>query len=174
VSQAPVRSEIHEPLDIHGNVSAKVALDLKVAFDDLANRRNVLVVQILGFPGRIQPGFLNDLVRTGTSNAVNVREGDFDTFPFRKVNTSDASQNVLSFFVGAKLLALSLTLFVFRIITDHANGTFSSNDLAFDTNFLDRGSNFHLFFLGGSMNAVRVILYNEQTLPNAVRDSPSC
>src|SRR3954453_14625589 len=47
VPEAAVAGEVHQPLDVHRGVAAKVALDLVIAVDRLADVADFLVGQLL-------------------------------------------------------------------------------------------------------------------------------
>src|SRR5258708_4906021 len=52
--QPTVAAEIHQPLDVHGHLAPKVALDDVVAVDDLADLQHLLVGQ-LRHPAGMRP-----------------------------------------------------------------------------------------------------------------------
>src|SRR6476659_5225088 len=46
VTQTPIAAEIHQPLDVHGNLAPQIAFDHVVAVDHLADLQHLLVGQL--------------------------------------------------------------------------------------------------------------------------------
>ena len=53
MAQAPVTAEIHQALDIHGDVAAKIAFHDIVAIDDLADLDDLRFGQLADAPGSL-------------------------------------------------------------------------------------------------------------------------
>jgi hypothetical protein len=96
VAQAAVAAEVHEALDVHGGLTAQVALDLGDGLDGLADVTDLIVVQILGPRDGIDPRLGEDLLRGGLADPENVLERDLDALLCGEVDAGDASQSSVS------------------------------------------------------------------------------
>jgi hypothetical protein len=94
--EPPVTPEVHQPLDTHRDVSAEITLHLMVPIDNLTNPHDLGVGQLVDplFPGNTP--LRADLLRRASTDAVNVRERDLDSFLSRNVYASNARQKRLS------------------------------------------------------------------------------
>ena len=63
MAQAPIRSHVDVPLDIHGDVAAQIALDFVSLIEDLADFDHVLVGQIVALQVEGDSGLLKDSSR---------------------------------------------------------------------------------------------------------------
>jgi hypothetical protein len=78
VAKPTVAAEVHQPLDIHRDVAAEIALDEIVSVDDLADLDNFGVGQIANTALGRNADLLDNLMRLGGANAMNIAEADFD------------------------------------------------------------------------------------------------
>src|SRR5579863_129764 len=85
--QAPVTPDVHQPLDVHGDLSAKVAFDPEVPFDDLPEPDDLLLPKILDPGIRVDLRHLEDPIRGGPSDPENIREADLDSFFSGQIHT---------------------------------------------------------------------------------------
>jgi hypothetical protein len=76
--QSPVTSEIHEALDVHGDLGAQIALDFVVRVDDLPNVIHLCIRQIVGLGVPTDAGLIENLPGRGAPNTINVRQGNLD------------------------------------------------------------------------------------------------
>ena len=63
VAQAAIAAEVHQPLDVHRDVPAQIALDPVVAVDDLAQARDLGIRQLVDPPAEGDLDLLQDLLR---------------------------------------------------------------------------------------------------------------
>src|SRR5262245_32741080 len=63
VTHPAVAADFHQPLDIHRDLLAEVALDAALLFDDAADLPDVVFRQILHPDVRTDAGFVEDAVR---------------------------------------------------------------------------------------------------------------
>src|SRR5215217_3652703 len=63
MTNAAIRTNVHQSLDVHRDFGAQRALDLVVALDDTANLVDVSVCEIANTQRRVDTGFLENLHR---------------------------------------------------------------------------------------------------------------
>src|SRR5262245_52143378 len=90
VAQAAISAEIHEPLNIHGNFAAKVALDDIVAVDDFADLQHFGIRQLVDALGCRDVDLLADNLGIDRPDAMDIAKGDFNALVGRNVNACDA------------------------------------------------------------------------------------
>src|SRR5215510_8006177 len=90
VAHPAIRADLHEALDVHGDVLAEIALDLALGVDDLGDAARLLVREVLHPHARVDPGLAEDAVAARDSDAVDVRERDLDPLLPREVDACDA------------------------------------------------------------------------------------
>ena len=73
MAQAAIAAEIHQALDVHGDVASQVALDPVVAVDDLAQTRDLGVGQLVDPRPERDVDLAQDLLGRGPADAVDVR-----------------------------------------------------------------------------------------------------
>jgi hypothetical protein len=133
VAETTVATEIHQSLDVHVDLTTKVAFDLEVLVDALADLLDVGVVEILGALALGNPRNLTDLLRVMRADSVDVLQRNHRMFPTWKVDTCDTSH-----------VLLSLPLLVAGVVTQDPHDTLAAHDLALLTNFSDAWSNLHV------------------------------
>src|SRR4051794_14530589 len=94
VAQAAIAGEVHQPLDVHRGLAAKVALDLVVAVDFLADVEDFLVGQVLDSLFGRDSEFLSDLLGRGAADSVDVGERHFDALVGGDVDPGDTSHSL--------------------------------------------------------------------------------
>src|SRR5579871_294501 len=86
VPHAAVAADLHQPLDVHRDLFAEIALDAALLLDDAADLPHVVLGQILHADIGADPGVLQDGVRADAPDAVDVRESDLDALRARKID----------------------------------------------------------------------------------------
>src|SRR5436309_3213603 len=117
VAHTAVGADFHQPLDVHGDLLAEIALDAPLLLDHPADRPDVVFRQILHADVGADPGLLQDAVRPDAADAENVGEPDLDALGAREIDACDTSH-------------LTLPLFVLLVRTDHAHHAAAAHDLA--------------------------------------------
>jgi hypothetical protein len=84
--QAAITTEIHKPLDAHGHLSAKVALNLVRTVDHLADLGNIHFAELIRLGARIKACFIQYLSGCGPTYPVDVRESYLHTLVLGEVN----------------------------------------------------------------------------------------
>src|SRR5579859_746745 len=128
-----IRADLHEPLDVHGDVFAQVAFDRALGLDDLADAVDLVFVEVLDFLDRLNLGGLDDLRGARMADAVDVGKRDVNVFVARKIHACNACH----------VISLSLTLLVLGVLADHPHRSPAMDDLAFIANLLYRCSDLH-------------------------------
>jgi hypothetical protein len=95
VAQTLVRADLDLAADVGGDLAAQVTLHLVVAFDVVAQGDQLVVGEVLDADRLVDLGGLEDLDRTGTADAVDVREGDHHALVARDVNAGKTCHAVL-------------------------------------------------------------------------------
>ena len=89
MTQAAIATQVHQALDVHRHVAAKVAFDQEVAVDDFANLDDFGFGQIADPAGGIDPQLGDDLVRGMRPDAMNIAKADFDSLLGRDIDAGD-------------------------------------------------------------------------------------
>jgi hypothetical protein len=79
MSQTSIRSQVHVSLDVHRNLTAKIALDLVTLIEHLAYFDHLFVAEVIALLVELDPRLVEDIPRTGAANAVQVRQRHFDS-----------------------------------------------------------------------------------------------
>jgi hypothetical protein len=87
VAQAAVAADFHQPLDVHRDLLAEIALDAAHVLEHTADLADVVLRQVLDADVRADAGDAEDVVRTLPPDPVDVGEPDLDPLGPRKVNT---------------------------------------------------------------------------------------
>src|SRR5712691_7550752 len=133
VAHPPVGADLHEALDVHGDVLAKIALHAPLAVDDLGDAAGLLFGEVLHPHVGVDPGLGQDLVAPAHPDPVDVGEGDLDPLLAREIDACDACH------------ALPLPLFVLLVGADHVDDAPAPHHLALHADLLDRRPYFHRF-----------------------------
>ena len=91
--QPTVAAEIHQPLDVHGHLAPKVALDDVVAVDDLADLQHFLVGQLRHPAGIRDSDFRHDFIGLFRPDPVDILQCNNDAFVGRYVDAGDAGHS---------------------------------------------------------------------------------
>jgi hypothetical protein len=125
VADATVATEVHQTLDIHGNLSPQVAFD-----DEFCDCRPELgdfrLRQVLYRRRRRYACRAAYLLRTRITNTVNRRQRNHDML---------VQRYVYACYTCHLSVLLSLALFMPRVSANHAHNTIAANDLAVSTHF---------------------------------------
>src|SRR5262249_17736846 len=90
---AAIRTDVHQPLDVHGHFRPQRTLDLEVALDHATDLVHVRVRQITDTKRGINPRLFYDLESRVATDAVDVRESDLDLFLAREIDASNTSHS---------------------------------------------------------------------------------
>src|SRR5260221_12184306 len=94
VPQPPGGGEVHQLLDVHRGVGAKVALDAIVAVDRLADVQHFLVGEILDSLFRRNAELLSDLLGRRPADSVDVGQRDLDALVGGDVDPRNSSHSL--------------------------------------------------------------------------------
>jgi hypothetical protein len=135
VPQAAVGAHFDEPLDAHRDFLAQVAFDGALFLDNLAEPRDFLFAQFGDLLVEVDPCAVENGLRAGAPDSIDVRQTDLSPFPGRKIHACNASHT--------SCLLLTLPLLMLRVLADHAHHAVAVDDLALVTDFLHRCPDFH-------------------------------
>jgi hypothetical protein len=90
VPQAPVGADLHQPLHVHGDVLAEVALDAALAVDDAGDAADLLFGEILHPHVRLDARLGDDARAARVADAVDVGERHLHPLLPREVDACDA------------------------------------------------------------------------------------
>src|SRR5687768_14385051 len=93
--QTPVAAEIHKALDVDRDLAAKVAFDLVIAVDGLANLQHLRVGKLADAPLGWDADLVDDLLGKTLADAVNVLKRDNHALVGRNVDACYAGHLVL-------------------------------------------------------------------------------
>src|ERR1700731_4083875 len=86
MAQFPVASQIHQALDALLHFAAEIAFNLVPAIDRIADTNLLLCGEIVGLPGAVDLGLIEDLGRGGAADSVDIGERDIHALVFRELN----------------------------------------------------------------------------------------
>src|SRR4051812_47158499 len=90
VAQPAIAADLHQPLDVHGNLLAEISFDAALLFDHAADLPHVVFREILDADVGVDARRAEDVARALAADAVNVREPDLDALGPRKIDASYA------------------------------------------------------------------------------------
>src|SRR5690606_21418160 len=96
MTQAAIAGEVHEALDVHRRVAAKVTLDRVVGVDGLTDLQDFGVRQVLDTTAVVNAQLVGDVDRGLATDAVDVGERDDYALVGREIDTRDTSHCKLS------------------------------------------------------------------------------
>ena len=91
MTEAAVAADLHEALDVLGNLAVQVALHLDVLLDVVAQLGQIVLREVLDADVGIHAGFGEDLFGGGQTDTVDVGQADFNALVARKVDTNKTS-----------------------------------------------------------------------------------
>jgi hypothetical protein len=134
MTEAAVRSEIHQTLDVLLHLAASVAFDLDAAVDRIANRLHVCFRKLIHLSVGRDFGNFAQLAGRRVADSVDVRESVNDGLTAGEIDTSNARHDD-SF--------SALTLLVARVIANHAQDSAALHDFALVADLLHTRSHLH-------------------------------
>src|SRR5262249_45926277 len=90
VPQPAIAAEIHQPLDVHRDLPAEVALDRVIAVDQLAHAQYLVVGHLMYAPLDRNTDPVAYLERLSAPDAMNISKPDRDPLLIGDVDASDA------------------------------------------------------------------------------------
>ncbi|CDZ89198.1 hypothetical protein RHRU231_470046 [Rhodococcus ruber] len=105
VSQALVAADLDLATDVRLDLAAEVTLDLVGLLDELAQLGEILVGEVLAAQIRAHAGGLEDLLRAGTADAVDVGQCDLHPLFAGKIDTCETCH--VAFLFGVRRSAPS-------------------------------------------------------------------
>ena len=78
MAQSTIGPNLDEALDVHLDFTAQITLDHVLSFDDVANRADLRLREVLVTLVGIDPSSGQDIVAPLTANAVDVGQGTFN------------------------------------------------------------------------------------------------
>ena len=81
--KSAIATEIHETLDVHGNLATKVTLDLDVLVNPLTNSRHFGFREIFGAGVEINIRTGEDCLRRRATYAIDVGQSNLNSLIFR-------------------------------------------------------------------------------------------
>src|SRR5262249_12775595 len=136
MTAATVTADLNQPLDVHRNVLAQIALDIALALDHLTDMVHFLFSEVLNLLVGIHIGGCEDARGAWMSDAIDVTQRDVHMLVSRKINACNTCHKT-------SFASLSLTLFMLGVLADHTHHAPAVDDLALITNLLYRCSYFH-------------------------------
>jgi hypothetical protein len=131
MADAAVRADLREPLDGLLTVAAKVALDLKLRVDVVAELRDLFVGEILDLRVRAEAELGCDLAGSRLADPVDVGQPDLEALLVREVDSGDACDGS------------ALPLLVTRVGADDHGRAVPLDHAAALTHGLDGWTDFH-------------------------------
>lgn len=89
MTQATIAAQIHQPLDVHGRLAAKVAFDDILAVDRLTNLDDFRFGELIDPAAVLDAEAVANFLRVLRPDAVNVTQRDMHALRSRDVDASD-------------------------------------------------------------------------------------
>jgi hypothetical protein len=132
MTRAAIRSDVHEPLDVHRDFGPKSALDLVVALDGLTKLVRVGIAQIAYALSSTHSSLLEDRLSGLATDAEDLGKPDFELLVARKIHARNTSH------------WLTLTLLMLGIAAaDDPDNALTLDHLAMLAYRLDAATYFH-------------------------------
>src|SRR5258705_4981160 len=93
MSQPTVAAEVHQPLDVHGDLASQVALNDIVAVDDFADLQHLLVGQLRPPPGVRDPDLRHDFIGLFRPDPMDILQSNDDALIGRYIDAGDAGHS---------------------------------------------------------------------------------
>jgi hypothetical protein len=133
VAEPAVATEVHEPLDVHVDLTTKVTFDLEVLVDAIADPSDVIFVELVSTFALGNTRSFANLLRVVRTNPVDVLQRNHRVFPTWEVDACDTCHSLLS-----------LPLLVTGVVTQDTHDALAAHDLTLLTNLSDAWSNLHV------------------------------
>ena len=113
MSEATVAADIHQTLDVEGNLGSEVTFNLVLLFDDLPQKSDVICAESIDSDLRVNICLGADFLSGSPANSVDVSQGNLDCL-VRQVNTCDTSTpaRLMTLHLSQIGLTLALTFIV--------------------------------------------------------------
>jgi hypothetical protein len=128
VPKPSITTDVHEPLDVHGDFLAEITFDPTLLVDHLTDRTDLFLVQVLHTDFGRDARLLQDDLGAGMTDPVDMGESDIDAFLTRQIDACNSCHG---------LLLLSLSLLVLGIDANDAYDPVSTYDFALRAYALD-------------------------------------
>jgi len=89
MSRPAIRTNFHEPFDIHGNFFPQVPLNSSLFFDDLPDATHFIFRKIPDLGVQVYSCQLTNLASSWPTDAVNIREADLYPFVSGQINSDN-------------------------------------------------------------------------------------
>jgi hypothetical protein len=76
--QSTITAEIHESLDVHGDLGAQITFDFELRVNDLPNGVHLCIRQIIGLCVPTDAGRIENFAGRGAPNTIDVRQSNLD------------------------------------------------------------------------------------------------
>ena len=83
MTETAVRTDVHKALDVHLHLAPHSAFSFVFGLDDRADLRDLVVVQFADLLVEVNTGLCEDLLRSCSTDPVNIRQANFRPFVFR-------------------------------------------------------------------------------------------
>jgi hypothetical protein len=108
VSNAPVTAEIHQPLDVHGHFTAKVAFDLIFLVYGFSDPGQFVIRKVRDPAFGRNSDQIANFPRRGLADAINIGQRYDDPLSGRNINASNTRQGSFSLKLGKKQKFVSI------------------------------------------------------------------
>jgi hypothetical protein len=105
VPKPPVTADVHQPLDVHADIRAKITLDGKFPIDDFTDAVELLLGEVTDLFIEINARFRAYLPRRRPSDAEYIRERYFAPFIVWYVNSCNTRQSTASLPMSGQLMS---------------------------------------------------------------------
>src|SRR6478672_2330369 len=104
--QTPIAAQIHQPLDVGGDLTPEIAFHNVITINDFANLQHFLVGELRYSPLLGNADFLHDFIGLLGANAMDILQGNDHALVGRYIDTGDARQGSNSCYRSWKSPAL--------------------------------------------------------------------
>lgn len=146
MTQPAVAPDIHQALDVHGDLTPEIALHPHLFVDNLADAVDLVVCQVTHARVGIDVGALEELLTSMQSNAIDIWQSRLDPLVARKINSRN-SRHAVSPFRPLSRGRLALPLLVPWVDANHPDNAVAPDNLALLAAARYRCGYFHHCFL---------------------------
>src|SRR5437660_915492 len=95
MTQAAIRSDVHQALDVHLDPLAQIAFNLSLGLEHGANATQLILIQVVYARVDVNLRLIQDRGRTRSADAVDICQADLGALVRRKIDTSYTSHSLI-------------------------------------------------------------------------------
>ena len=131
VTHSTITTDIHQTLNVQLDFRTEITLHFVLSTNDLTNLGSLVIGPVFHFQASIYASLIQYFCRTTATYPINIGQRNFTPLILRQIDTNYSYSHILNYFF-AKIIILSLTLFILRIfLVNNIQTAITSNDFTF-------------------------------------------